>query len=144
MALTRSFKETIRDRAQNDPEFRVALLKEAIEQLLDGDVDAGRNILGKYVNATIGYQSLGKLMGVGPKSLMRMLGPKGNPRANNLFGIIHRLQQYEGVQFEVGARLRKPYDVYANLELKAGACPDTPKRDAKSAVNHSIRNKHST
>ena len=115
MALTRSFKETIRDRAQSDPDFRIALLKEAVEQLLDGDVVTGRNILGKYVNATIGYQTLGQRMGVDPKSLMRMLGPKGNPRVNNLFGIIHLLQRYEGIEFTVDIRRRTPYEVYANL-----------------------------
>ncbi len=101
MALTRNFKETVRDRAQSDPAFRVALLKEAVEQLLDGDSITGRNILGNYINATIGYPSLGELMGTDPKSLMRMLGPKGNPLANNLFGIIHHLQQHEGVKFDV-------------------------------------------
>ena len=101
MALTRSFKETVRDRAQNDPAFRVALLKEAIEQLLDGDSITGRKILGDYINATIGYPSLGELVGTDPKSLMRMLGPKGNPLANNIFGIIHQLSQHEGVEFDV-------------------------------------------
>jgi len=115
MALTRSFQETIRDRAQSDPDFRIALLKEAIEQLLDGDIVAGRNILSKYINATIGYQTLGRLTGVNPKSLMRMLGPKGNPRADNLFRIIHQLQEYEGVQVEVAVRRRRPYETSANL-----------------------------
>ena len=101
MALTRSFKETVRDRAQSDPAFRLALLTEAMELFLSGDVTTGRNLLADYINATIGYQALGKLMGTNPKSLMRMLGPKGNPRANNLFGIIHQLQQHEGVRLEV-------------------------------------------
>jgi hypothetical protein len=101
MALTRSFKETVRDRAQSDPAFRLALLTEAMELFLAGDMTTGRNLLADYVNATIGYQVLGKLMDTNPKSLMRMLGPKGNPRANNLFGIIHQLQQHEGVRLEV-------------------------------------------
>jgi hypothetical protein len=30
-----------------------------------------------------------------------MLGPKGNPRANNLFAIIRELQLHEGVRFDV-------------------------------------------
>ena len=32
---------------------------------------------------------------------MRMLGPKGNPQARNLFEVIAKLQQAEGVTFEL-------------------------------------------
>lgn len=35
------------------------------------------------------------------KSLMRMLGPRGNPQARNLFEIVAYLQRAEGVHFEV-------------------------------------------
>jgi hypothetical protein len=37
MALTKDFRDTIRDRARRDPAFRRALLQEAIELLLVGD-----------------------------------------------------------------------------------------------------------
>ncbi|MGC1107645.1 MAG: hypothetical protein WA876_14020, partial [Candidatus Acidiferrales bacterium] len=37
-------------------------------------------------------------------SLMRMLGPHGNPQARNLFEIVKFLQETEGVQFEVRPR----------------------------------------
>jgi hypothetical protein len=36
-----------------------------------------------------------------PKSLMRMLGPAGNPRADNLFEVVSFLQQREKVRFQV-------------------------------------------
>ncbi|MDZ7768093.1 MAG: hypothetical protein U5K38_02925 [Woeseiaceae bacterium] len=58
MALTRDFKETVRARAQRDPKFRLALIEEAIESLVDGDLDGGRSILSNYINATIGYAAL--------------------------------------------------------------------------------------
>jgi DNA-binding phage protein len=101
MALTRSFKETVRARAQRDPEFRRALLKEALEHLITGDVDTGRAILGTYVNATIGYPELAARSGKSPKSLLRMLGPSGNPTADNLFEIIRILKDHERVQLEI-------------------------------------------
>ena len=101
MALTRSFKETVRARAERDPAFRLALIQEAIEKLIDGDADAGRNILGNYINATIGYPALASLTGKNPKSLMRMLGPNGNPTAGNLFNIIHQLKKQEGLEFDI-------------------------------------------
>ncbi len=103
MALTREFKETIRARVQRDPAFREELLKESLECLLSGDVDTGKAVLRDYINATIGFEELSNLTDKSPKSLMRMLGPKGNPQARNLFEIIGCLQDHEGVHFEVRA-----------------------------------------
>ncbi|HEY9057092.1 MAG TPA: hypothetical protein VIN77_08070 [Aurantimonas sp.] len=45
------------------------------------------------------------LTGKNPKSLMRMLGPNGNPTANNLFKIITQLGRAEGVTIQ--ARVTK-------------------------------------
>ena len=59
MALTRDFRETVQARAQRDPAFREGLLKEGVECLLAGDVDAGKIVLRDYINATIGSRSLG-------------------------------------------------------------------------------------
>ena len=101
MALTIDFKETVKDRVERDPVFREELLKEGIECLLTGDIDTGKAILRDYINATIGFDALGSLTDKSPKSLMRMLGPKGNPHARNLFEIIVHLQKREGIHFEV-------------------------------------------
>lgn len=101
MALTLDFKETVKDRAERDPTFREELLKEGIECLLTGEIDTGKTILRDYINATIGFDVLGSLTHKSPKSLMRMLGPKGNPQARNLFEIIAHLQKREGIHFEV-------------------------------------------
>ena len=38
-----------------------------------------------------------------PKSLIRMLGPQGNPQAQNLFAIVFYLLDQEGIQFELRA-----------------------------------------
>lgn len=103
MALTRDFKETVQARAQRDAAFREGLLKEGVECLLSGDIDTGKVLLRDYVNATIGFEELGSLTNKPPKSLMRMFGPTGNPHARNLFEVISRMQQHEGVQLEVRA-----------------------------------------
>ena len=103
MALTRNFRETVQARAQRDPAFREGLLKEGVECLLAGDVDTGKIVLRDYINATIGFEELGFLTNKPPKSLMRMFGPAGNPHARNLFEVISRIQQHEGVQLEVRA-----------------------------------------
>ena len=103
MPLTRDFKETVQARAKCDAAFREALLKEGVECLLAGDLEAGKIVLRDYINATIGFEELGALTNKQPKSLMRMLGPSGNPHARNLFEVISCMQQHEGVQLEVNA-----------------------------------------
>jgi DNA-binding phage protein len=103
MPLTRSFKETVKARVERDSAFREALLTEAVSQMLSGDVETGKAILRDYINATVGFEQLAKETGTPPKSLMRMFGPKGNPRASNLFSVIHRLQQDSGVRLAVAA-----------------------------------------
>jgi DNA-binding phage protein len=103
MALTRSFKETVKARAERDRAFRAALLTEAIEQMLSGDVDTGKAVLRDYINATVGFERLARETGTPAKSLMRMFGPKGNPRASNLFAVIDRLQKVSRVRIAVAS-----------------------------------------
>lgn len=102
MALTRDFRNTLLKRAQQDPAFRQALLKEGLDAMLAGDVATGKAVLRDYINAAVGFGTLAQLTDIPAKSLMRMLGPKGNPRADNLFRVIHQLQAREGIQWGVG------------------------------------------
>jgi DNA-binding phage protein len=104
MPLTHDFKETIRARAQRDPTFRRALLRESVECILNGDLDTGKSVLRDYVNATVGFRNLEKRTQIPAKSLMRMLGPKGSPSLANLSSILTALQKTEGVHFELALR----------------------------------------
>ncbi len=101
MALTRSFKETVQARVIRDQPFRQALLQEAVQAFMEGDISSGRSVLRDYINATIGFEALAKATQTPPKSLMRMFGPKGNPTAANLFAVINVLQERTGVHLEV-------------------------------------------
>ena len=101
MPLTRDFKETIQERARHDTAFREALLKEAINALLSGDVETGKTVLRDYINATVGFDKLVTVTKKSPKSLVRMLGPKGNPQARNFFEIVAYLQKKEGLCLRV-------------------------------------------
>ncbi len=103
MTLTRSFKETVKARAERDEAFREALLREGVECLLSGDVETGKAVLRDYINATIGFESLSEATNTPAKSLMRMFSPRGNPQASNLFAVIAHLQTQTGVQLEVSA-----------------------------------------
>jgi hypothetical protein len=103
MALTKSFKDLVQGRIARDPDFAAALLREGIDTMLTGDVDTGKAILRDYIKATVGFEKLGEATDTPAKSLIRMFGPRGNPQARNLFGIIGYLQQQAGVELHVTA-----------------------------------------
>lgn len=101
MALTRAFKDLVQSRVAADPEFAEALLREGIDALLAGDIEAGKASLRDYIKATIGFEKLGEATGTQPKSLIRMFGPRGNPQARNLFGVLGYLQKQAGFALHV-------------------------------------------
>ncbi len=104
MALTRKFQAGILSRAATDPAFRRQMLTEAVNELLAGDLGAGKAMLRDYINATITFPQLAKKLGKTDKSVHRMLGPRGNPRAENILEIIRILQLNERVRLRVEAR----------------------------------------
>ena len=107
MALTREFKETLTLRARRDVKFRRALLKEAVEAFLSEDLETGKSVLRDYINATITFEGLARSLGKESKSLHRMLGPKGNPTAENIFAMIKILQDTEDIHFQVKTEKRR-------------------------------------
>ena len=61
MPVTRDFKDTVRARAQSDPEFRWALLWEGLECLWNRELEAGQLVIRDYISATIGIEQLRSL-----------------------------------------------------------------------------------
>ena len=57
-----------------------------------------------YIKATVGFEKLGEAIDTPAKSLIRMFGPRGNPQARNLFGIIGYLQKQAGIELHVTPR----------------------------------------
>jgi len=104
MPITKEFRKTILNRAENDPDFRRHMLTESVNELLAGDLNAGKSILRDYINATITFEGLSKKLNKSSKSVHRMLGPKGNPRAENILEIIRILQMHEHVTLQVRAK----------------------------------------
>ena len=101
MALTKKFKDTVQKRAARDPEFRRALLVEAINELLAGDYNIAKSILRNYINATITFPVLAQELNKSSKSIHRMLGPNGNPRMDSIVGIIKVLQTKESIKLRI-------------------------------------------
>ena len=65
-------------------------MAEALECFLSGDAETGKAVLRDYINATIGFEALGEETGRPPKSLMRMLGPRGNPQGKSVKAFVSR------------------------------------------------------
>lgn len=101
MPLSRDFRETVQARVKSDPSFRRGLLSEAVESLLSGGLELGKELLRDYINATIGFPSLAERTRIHVKTLHQMFGPRGNPTAKNLLEIVACLQQAEGVRFKI-------------------------------------------
>lgn len=102
-------------RAERDPAFRAALFEEAVQAIADGDLPTARILLRDVINATVGFAQLGEALGVGEKSLMRMYGPNGNPRADNLLATLAALRSHVGL----------------NVRVKASATPAPAKKPAR-------------
>jgi DNA-binding phage protein len=107
MARTKSFKRLLKHHIKSEPKFAQALLVEAIDAMLSGDLETGKAIMRDYIKATIGFEKLGAATGAPPKSLIRMFGPRGNPQAKNLFNVIGYLQKRAGVRLHVSGDGRK-------------------------------------
>ena len=103
MPLTRSFRETINEQLRSK-QFRHEFLREAVANMISGDLDTAKAVLREYVNGTIGFIKLGRALSKSPKSIMRMLSPAGNPQARNMFEMIAYLQKFEGTVLEVRTR----------------------------------------
>ena len=101
MAVTKSFRNLVQSRVEQDPDFAAALLREGVDILLTGDVDTGKSLLRDYIKATVGFEKLAEATATPAKSLIRMFGPRGNPQARNLFGVIGYLQRQAGVELHV-------------------------------------------
>lgn len=100
MAVTRDFKETVKERAAREPAFAKAMLDEAASAFLNGEPQVARLILRDLVNASVGFEDLAIHTNRPSKSLHRMLSERGNPGMDNLAAIFEMVSKRLGVQFE--------------------------------------------
>jgi DNA-binding phage protein len=98
------YKDGLIARMKREPEFAAAILREGINALLACEFNVGKDMVRDYVNATVGFDRLSKKTKIPIKSVMRMLGPSGNPQMSNLFAILDVLRKHAGIdrEFSVG------------------------------------------
>lgn len=116
--IMRDVKETIHERVQNDEEFAIALLDEAIALFLNGEAETARLLLRDLVNTTVGFEELAVKVNKPSKSLHRMLSARGNPTMDNLTKIFSVLQQKMNVDLEVHVVRQVWFYLLKNLENK--------------------------
>lgn len=96
MALTREFKDTVLELCK-DPEYRKGLLLESLESYLEGDVIVGNSLLRDYLNGTQAFEEVARSLQMQEAGLRRMVSPKGNATAKNLFRLFKICQEREGI-----------------------------------------------
>ena len=84
MPVTRAFRITIMERAARDARFRQHLLIEAINQLLTGDLAAGKAMLRDDVNATISFDRLARKLKKSGESLPRRISSESSKRSRRM------------------------------------------------------------
>ena len=91
MVLTRSYKDTVVRRIQEDPEFAAALYAEALSSLVEGETATALSILRDLIHARISFKALAEKSGIAEKSLYRIFGPHGNPTLESLSLILQHI-----------------------------------------------------
>lgn len=100
MALTREFKETVMELCK-DPEYRKALLIEALETYLEGDIPTGNALLRDYLNGCLAFGDIARKMKMEEPNVRRMVGPNGNPTVKNFFAIFNACREREGFELHI-------------------------------------------
>jgi hypothetical protein len=125
---TRPFSDLVQQNVASDPAFAAALLREAIEVMLGGEVVLGKSLLRDYIKGTVGFEKLAQATGTPAKSLIRMFGPRGNPQAINLFAVIAHLQQRAKLRLEVNARPKPKLASRSRVQRRGAVEPRTKLR----------------
>ena len=76
-----------------------------MQALADGNMETARTLLRDVADATLGFQALARKTSIPKKSLMRMLGPNGNPSLLNLGSIVRALNRHVGVRVAARAEM---------------------------------------
>lgn len=96
MALTKEFKDTVMELCK-DPEYRKALLHEALESYLEGDIAVGNSLVRDYLNGSQAFLEVATSLQIKESGLRRMVGPVGNPTAKNFFRLFNTCLQREHI-----------------------------------------------
>ena len=101
--IGRNLHDLVQGRAGREPGFAGALLEEAVECMLAGELPTARSLIRDAIKGSMGYAELSKRTGTPEKSLVRMFGPSGNPTAANMSSVLKELQHHGRLRLRVRA-----------------------------------------
>ena len=101
MRKMKKFSDTVKEQVQQSPTFRQGLLREAVSSFIAGEAGTGKILLSDYIGGTIGFDALSEALNRTSASLVRMLGPRGNPPLSQFLEVIAYLQKIDGTVLEV-------------------------------------------
>ena len=84
-------------------------LERSVTMFLAGEMATARSLIREAINGSVGYAALSRRTGTPEKSLVRMFGPRGNPRAENLAAVLAALQRLGQFRFVVKTVRRVGY-----------------------------------
>ena len=97
-------REGIQNPMSTNPRRRGLLLSHAVNELLAGDIDAGKAMLRVVIESGITFLVLAEKLDTESKSLRCMFAPKGILRLNALSKILKTLQEWENIKICVKSR----------------------------------------
>jgi DNA-binding phage protein len=74
------------------------MLSQALKQLMAGDLPTVKSMLRAYINATISFDQLARMLKHPSKSVRRTLSARGKPTVETLFNLIKVLRWHERAQ----------------------------------------------
>jgi len=98
MATLKSFDITVNNRARASKTFRCAILKSAINELLNGELKVANILLNHYLNAVIDLQH--DTQDNKPTILQAYLHQKSNLSMHELITLLREIQRVEGVRIK--------------------------------------------
>ena len=97
----RHANELIVEKLSNSDELRRLHLEDAVQTLFSKEYQVGLLMLRDLINATCGFETIGRELDKSPKSIMRMLTLESNPTVANLFAILNFLIHQEGGELDI-------------------------------------------
>lgn len=103
MKLTKSYDNMIRRRIVNDKKFAVALFKDSLAAIFEGDFTYGLTRLHDIVKVGMGFAALSEAVGMSTQNLHRTLSVRGNPTVKTLNKIVSAIAASLGINLQAAA-----------------------------------------
>ena len=111
MPTSRSFHDSMIDRAKSDPAFRRSLLRESTEAILNSEFDVGYRLIRDYMKSVSYLDQVSSDLGIEDDEVIGLFDPDSNIAGTQLVSVLILMLRHEGMALatrrQVGA-IRRP------------------------------------